>query len=128
MARVRIDGDTLEVTIEGIDQLLSLHRRLRIPLDGVTGAHADPAAREQRAGLKAVGARIPGVVRAGTFHRDGAKVFWDVHRGDGAVVIDLRGQVWDRLVVEVADPRAAVGLLTDALAARRAGDGPAAGA
>ncbi len=122
MARVSIDGDALEVTIEGIDQLLSFHRHLRIPLDGVTGARADPAVLAEPAGVKAVGARIPGVIRAGTFHRDGATVFWDVHRGDGAVVIDLRGQPWDCLVVEVDDPRAAVGLLTDALSARRAGD------
>lgn len=123
MARVSIDGDALEVTIEGIDQLLSLRRHLRIPLDGVTGAHADPAVLAGPAGFKAVGARIPGVIRAGTFRRDGATVFWDVHHGERAVVIDLRGQSWDRLVVEVDDPRAAVGLLTDALTARRAADG-----
>ena len=118
MARISVDGDSLEVTIEGIDKLLSFQSHLRIPLNCVVGVFADHEVLADRGGLKAPGARIPGVIQAGTFYKDGARVFWDVHHGDRAVVIDLADQSYDRLVVEVDDPDATVRLLTDALSGR----------
>jgi hypothetical protein len=47
-------------------------------------------------------------------------VFWDVHHGDHAVVIDLADQSYDRLVVEVTDPDATVRLITGALSEQEA--------
>jgi hypothetical protein len=120
MAQVRVDGDFLEVTVEGIDKLLSFHSHLRIPLHCVVGVVADPTVLSEHAGIKAPGARIPGVIQAGTFYKDGAKAFWDVHHGDHAVVIDLADQSYDRLVVEVTDPDATVRLITGALSEQEA--------
>jgi hypothetical protein len=79
-----------------------------------------PPCLSEHAGIKAPGARIPGVIQAGTFYKDGAKVFWDVHHGDHAVVIDLADQSYDRLVVEVTDPDATVRLITGALSEQEA--------
>lgn len=118
MARVTVDGESLEVTIEGLDKLLTFHSHLRVPLDRVAGVAMETDVLAEHAGLKAPGARIPGVIRAGTFYKDGARVFWDVHHGDRAVVIDLVDQSYDRLVVEVDDPDATVRLLTRALDGR----------
>jgi hypothetical protein len=52
-----------------------------------------------------------GVITAGTFYQDGKRVFWDVHNPDNTVVIELRDERYNQLVVEVADPNAAVALL-----------------
>ncbi|MGW6919051.1 hypothetical protein ACWGB8_35325 [Kitasatospora sp. NPDC054939] len=46
------------------------------------------------------------------------QVFWDVKDPAKAVVIELADERYSRLVVEVSDPRAAVGLIE---AAKRAG-------
>ncbi|MGH7747958.1 MAG: hypothetical protein ACREQ5_24835, partial [Candidatus Dormibacteria bacterium] len=78
-----------------------------------TGARADPAfAREHSLeGLKLGGARIPGVITAGTFHQKGDRVFWDVHDPDRVVVVELADERYARLVVGVDDPAAAVELI-----------------
>jgi len=115
MAIISIEGDTLVVEIEGLDKLWALKSRLSIPLAHVRGATADPGMLGQPKGLRAPGAYIPGVLTAGTFHLDGERVFWDVHDGGKAIVIELDDERYARLVIEVADPRAAVALVESAI-------------
>jgi hypothetical protein len=61
------------------------------------------------------GTSIPGVIRAGTFYEDGKRVFWDVHKAENTVVIELHDERYNELVVEVAEPKAAVELVKAAL-------------
>ena len=68
-----------------------------------------------RKGVKAPGTSIPGVIRAGTFHQDGKRVFWDVHDPEKTIVIDLHDERYDQLIVEVADPRSAVEQIAKAI-------------
>ncbi len=48
------------------------------------------------------------MLTAGTFSQDGKRVFWDVHNPENAVVIELNDERYNELIVEVADPKAAV--------------------
>ena len=61
------------------------------------------------------GTNIPGVLTAGTFYQDGKRIFWDVHRPEKAIVIDLHDERFSQLIVEVADPQDAVKLIQTAL-------------
>jgi hypothetical protein len=61
------------------------------------------------------GTNIPGVLTAGTFYQDGRRVFWDVHNPDNTVVIELRDERYNELIVEVADPQTAVEMVKGAL-------------
>ena len=47
-------------------------------------------------------------VAAGTFNHHGSWVFWDVHDSENAVVVELRDEGYERLIIEVADPAATV--------------------
>ena len=51
----------------------------------------------------------------GTFYQDGKRGFWDVHDPEKTMVIDLRDERFNQLVVEVADPDAAIKLIQNAL-------------
>ena len=116
MTHLSINGNDLVVEIEGLDKLWALKSRLVIPLANVRGATADPGIIRQPKGIRAPGAKVPGVITAGTFHLDGERVFWDVRNADKAVVIELADERYARLVIEVADPRAAVELVEKATA------------
>ncbi|MET8573101.1 hypothetical protein [Streptomyces sp. NPDC004783] len=115
MAHISIDDGNLIVEIEGLDKLWALKSRLTIPLAHVRGATADPGVVKEPKGLRSPGTHLPGVVTAGTFHIDGERVFWDVHDPAKAVVIQLADERYARLVIQVADPRATVALIEDAL-------------
>lgn len=111
MARISVEGKDLVVEVQGMDKLWTLESRLTIPLAHVRGATSDPGIVGDGQGLRLGGARIPGVIVAGTFRQDGEWVFWDVHDKAKAVVIELHDERYARLVVEVADPRASVELV-----------------
>jgi len=61
------------------------------------------------------GTNLPGVITAGTFYQDGRRVFWDVHDPEKTVAIDLHDERYSQLIVEVADPDAAIKLIQSAL-------------
>ncbi|MFJ9622555.1 hypothetical protein [Streptomyces sp. NPDC101181] len=101
--------------MEGLDKFWALKSRLTIPLAHVRGATMDPGILGEPKGIRAPGTHVPGVITAGTFHRDGEKVFWAVRDAQKAVVVELTGaERFTRLVVEVEDPRAAVALVEQA--------------
>ena len=111
MVTISIAGDNLMVVVNGIGKVLALRSELTVPLKHVVSAKADPQAASLPKGLKGPGTRVPGLIYAGTFHRDGEKVFWDVRNSGNAIVIDLKDEDFKQLVVEVKDPKESVELI-----------------
>jgi hypothetical protein len=116
MVHLTIRGDRLKVQVRGLDRLWAMRRRLDVPLASVRSARVDhTVARGLWKGVSAPGTHIPGFIIAGTFYQDDERIFWDVHRPDRAVVIELSGHRYDRLVVEVGDPEGVVEMLESAI-------------
>lgn len=113
-------GDKLVFNVEGADKLWALKSSLEIPLQHVVSVRADPeAAKGWYHGLRLPGSNIPGVLTAGTFYQDGKRVFWDVHHPQNAIVVELRDERYNELIVEVADPVATVDLISGSLGRSR---------
>jgi hypothetical protein len=115
MVEIDLDGENAVFEVEGWDKLWSLRSRLQIPLGHIAGAKADPhPAMGWFQGLKLAGTDLPNIFRAGTFHQEGELVFWDVRQPENTIVIDLTHERYKKLIIEVADPRAAVDLINKA--------------
>jgi hypothetical protein len=111
-----ITNGILGLHVLGADKLWALKSSLEIPLHNIAGIRADPSiARGWGHGWKMGGTSIPGVITAGTFCQDGKRVFWDVNDPENTIVIELRDERFDALVIEVADPNAAVQMIEAAL-------------
>lgn len=118
MVTLAIENNALVMHVEGLDKLWAFRSSLTIPLAHISGVHADTQiAHTWWKGFKLVGTSLPGVIAAGTFYQHGDSVFWDVHNPDKTIVIELHDEHYARLVVEVADPTSAVGMIQDAVAA-----------
>jgi hypothetical protein len=106
----------LVLHVQGADKLWAFKSSLEIPLVHIAGVRTDPEiARGWYHGIRMPGTNVPGVITAGTFYQDGKRVFWDVHHPEKTIVIDLHDERFNQLVVEVADPNAAVKLVQTAL-------------
>ena len=106
----------LILKVRGADKLWALKSSLEMPLVHIAGVRADPeVARGWYHGIRMPGTNVPGVITAGTFYQDGKRVFWDVHHPEKTIVIDLHDERYNQLVVEVADPEAAVKLIQTSL-------------
>jgi len=112
MVDLSISDGNLTIHVRGADKLWALKSSLEIPLQHIAGIRADPSiARGWWHGLRMPGTNIPGVLTAGTFYHDGERVFWDVHHPENTIVIELKDERYNELIVEVADPAAAVELV-----------------
>ena len=116
MVDLSIAEGKLTLNVQGTDKLWAFKSSLEVPLVHITGVRSDPeAARGLYHGIRMPGTNVPGVITAGTFYRDGKRVFWDVHHPEKAIVITLRDETYRELIVEVPDPDAAVRLIQNTL-------------
>ena len=116
MVDLSVEDGKVRLHVRGADQLWAFKGSLEIPLAHIASVRADPdIAHGWWHGFRLPGTNVPGVITAGTFYQDGKRIFWDVHNPAGTVVIELRDERYDELVVEVADPQSAVKLIRDAL-------------
>jgi hypothetical protein len=97
-----------------MDQLWALKSNLEIPLARIAGVRADGAG--MVAWRQDARNQYSGVITAGTFYQDGKRVFWDVHDAAKVIVIDLRDETYQQLIVEVVDSDATVQVIKDVLA------------
>jgi hypothetical protein len=119
MVEISVSAGQVRLEVKGLDKLWAFKGTLEIPVAHIRGARVDTdIARGWWKGIRAPGTSIPGVIRAGTFYQDGKRVFWDVHHPEKTIVIDLHDETYDQLIVEVADPPAAVEQITKALSGR----------
>ena len=122
MTSIEATHDKLVLTVRGFDVVLALKHTLEIPLAHVLGAEIgiDDALRERlRGSLRMPGSHIPGVITAGSYVTHGSWMFWDVHGdGDKAITIAIAHEKYDRVVVDVEDPHAAVASIRTAIASR----------
>ena len=116
MVDLSISEGNLVLHVRGADKLWAFKSSLEIPLVHIAEIRTDPdVAHSWWPGLRMPGTNIPGVLTAGTFYQDGKRVFWDVHNPDKTVVIELKDERYNELIVEVAVPQAAVELVRAAL-------------
>ena len=104
---VEVHGEHLIVDVRGAEKAMMLLSRLRIPLEHVQGAEADPEVEH----TLWRGWRIPGI------HLPGVR-FYDVHgHPDKTIVIHLKDETYDRVIVEVQNPAEVVAKINDAAGA-----------
>ena len=77
-----------------------------MPLTHVRGATADPGVSRESAGIRSPGTYVPRVITSGSYRKDGEWTFWDLRASQQAVVVELTGERFRRLVLGVDDARA----------------------
>jgi len=102
VARIEVRDDQIDIRLSLAEEVLALHGTLHIPLRHVMGVSAEPVPPAAWRGMR-IGTNVPGVVVAGTFFTAEGAVFYDMRHGDRCVTIELAGERYKRVVVEV-DP------------------------
>jgi hypothetical protein len=103
VARLLIDERRVTVCLSALEKLEAFHRNLTVPRTAVIAAREVPDGMAELRG-KGTGTGLPGLLMVGIV-RDGAGLTFAVCRGRGpAVVLDLAGQAYDRIVMTVEDP------------------------
>ena len=105
-------ADTLTVSMTDVEKFEALHGDVTVPRSSVTKARIASDGMAELQGIRAPGTGLPGVIAVGTWRDRGTATFAVCHGRRPAVVIELRGEAFDRLVVTVDDNQQIVDALT----------------
>lgn len=110
MVSISVRGSICEINILGFHKILALKSKIQIKKQNIRSVMlAEKGLRSPL--LKMPGIRIPGLITAGTYIGNGEKEFWDKGNKNQAIEIELENEKYTKLVVDVADPEAAIKLL-----------------
>ena len=102
---LRIQDESLRITLSGRDRMYTLRRSIEVPLSSIVVAlDLERDALETPGMIRAPGTSLPGRIKAGTFRSKDRKEFWDVRHADRVLALVLRDHELARIVLEVADP------------------------
>jgi hypothetical protein len=105
MVEIELTGDELAVHITGLDRVWALSTGVTVPWREVEKAEVMLRTKAPR-GVRLPGTHFPGAITAGWYRTGGKRRLWAVHRASEVLVIRLRGERLDAVVVEVDDPHA----------------------
>jgi hypothetical protein len=115
MAELRIEAGELVVELSELEKIGALHGDLRMSLTAVSDVRVAEDPRPELRGLRAPGTGIPGVIALGSRRGEGHD-FAAAYHNRPAVVVDLDGAEFDRLVITVPDPESAAAAVRAAAA------------
>jgi hypothetical protein len=103
---MQIDGTELVLHLRAIEKAEGAHGDIRVPLSAVTAVRAVDDPWPELRGIRAPGTGLPNVVAVGTRRGKFGKDFAAVHGKGPAVVVELEGADYERLVVTLDDAAA----------------------
>lgn len=109
MGRLVIEDEELVLQLSRLEKLEGFRRDIRVPTSTVRQVRSVADPWSELRGIRAPGTGLPGVIAVGTRRGMGVKDFAAVHGKGPAVVVELDGGEFGRLVVtdDAAETRAA---------------------
>ena len=112
MATLEVVGENLVVRLSWFEKLEAFHPDVSVRRSGVREVRVVDNAWPELRGVRAPGTGIPGVVAVGTRRGTFGKDFDVVHGKGPAVVVELEGEKYARLVVTSQDAGALAARVT----------------
>jgi hypothetical protein len=112
MAELLVNDDVVTVSLSAVEKAEALHGDVQVPRAAVVSARTVPDGMEEVHGLRLPGTGFPGVIMVGTWRDDERSTFAVCHGRRPAVVLELTGQPFDRIVVTVDNPDEVIARLT----------------
>ena len=97
--------------VNGMHKLWAFKSELTIPIDHIINAHQDTESVKGWKGWRLPGTYIPSIITAGTFYKDGGKIFWDVSNIENCIIVDLKDEEYTQLIIEVENTKEALQIL-----------------
>jgi len=116
MSRVKIENDQLIITVQGARKFFAFRSEVSLHLDNITGVTRGLEWKDLPDILdKRFGTNANSFYYGGYFHQEGRNVFYDLKRKENAVVISVKDEDFDTVVIGVEDCDATIALIEEAI-------------
>ena len=106
MADLEVEGDELVLHLRAIEKAEGAHGDIRLPLSAVRAVRSVDDPWPELRGIRAQGTGLPNVIALGSRRGMFGKDFAAVHGKGPAVVVELEGAPYGRIVVTADDAAA----------------------
>ena len=103
MARLLISREGLHLSLSGWEQLGAIHADIRVPFSHIIKAEIAEKPWRILRGIRAPGLGIPRFIMLGTMRAKRKKDFCAIYQNRNAVVVYLRDEPFNRLIVTCAE-------------------------
>jgi hypothetical protein len=103
VATLIVESADLVVKMSELEKFEAVHRDVHVPLAAVRAVRVVDDAWPELRGIRAPGTGIPGVIAVGTRRGSFGKDFAVVHGKETAIVVELDGAGYARLIVTTPD-------------------------
>jgi hypothetical protein len=103
VATLIVESADLVVKMSELEKFEAVHRDVHVPLAAVRAVRVVDDAWPELRGIRAPGTGIPGVIAVGTRRGSFGKDFAVVHGRETAIVVELDGAGYARLIVTTPD-------------------------
>ena len=103
MTTVDVEDDRVVVRFSGRHAVMALAREVSVPISSVERVHVEPDGFDIDLGWRVGGTSVPRRLAFGRFRKKGVRTFAAVYAGEPALVLELDGGDWQRVVVSVED-------------------------
>ena len=112
---VQITKDEKETTLEimGLHKLWAFKSQLKIPNEHILNAYQNEAELSNWQRIRMPGTSIPFLIHAGTFYEINSTIFMDIVNKKNAIIVELKDEFYNKLMIEVENPEAAIALLKE---------------
>ena len=100
--KLDIKDNTLQIKLNPLENIFSLHGSLKVPLENITNASTDKPGGEFGQ-IRAPGTHIPFILKAGSFLVNNGREFWFKLVGKPYLVIDIHGWDYNRIVLTLGN-------------------------
>lgn len=104
--------DQLKIEPKGFIKFLAFKKPFTISKHNILKVYQDPKELSGWKGWRSPGTCIPFLFNAGTYYLKDKKNFWFVSNKSKAIIIDLKDEEFDKLIIEVENPEKSIQLLT----------------
>ena len=99
MARLNVEGGDLVLNLSGLEKVEGFHGNIHVPVSSVENVRCTPDPWSELRGIRAPGTGVPWIILVGTRRAGGVKDFAAIHGHGPAIVVELAGADYGRLVV-----------------------------
>jgi hypothetical protein len=111
MVTITRNNDDFIFEVKGMHKLWAFKSEITIPASHIISAYQDVESITGWKGWRLPGTFIPFVLTAGTFYNGHEKDFWDSTDLNKCIIVELKDEQYDKLVIEVEDVAASLTLL-----------------
>jgi hypothetical protein len=112
MPELLIEDESVTVLLSFAEKVESIHGHVTVPRSALIGARVVADGMREVHGIRAPGTEVPGRIKIGTFRDASGTTFAVCHGHAPAVVLELTGTSFDRIVATVDDPEQVVQILS----------------